>query len=228
MPLNDVMKEMELYYAERAPWYDASMRYDQDSAHERLAPLIDQVRRFAEGQDILEIACGPGFWTQIIASAARSVVAVDLNIETLAEARKKEFSKNNVKFLTANAYDLSKVPGRFTAGFHNDWFSHVPHSKVSEFLSSFHSRLGSGARVLMIDSTKNEYSNANFNRVDEDGNIIQRRPLMDPRTKVLHGHRDIIKNFPKESELRTLLADSADNVNYCEVLNRWMLTYAVR
>jgi SAM-dependent methyltransferase len=228
MALNEVLKDMERYYAERATWYDASMRYDDPAVHERLAPIIDYVRQFAEGKDILEIACGPGFWTQVIASTAKSIVAVDLNDETLGEARKKSFPPGKVTFLTANAYDLSTVPGKFTAGFNHDWFSHVPNSKAQAFLASFHSRLGKGARVLMVDSTRNEHSNANFDRIDEEGNNIQRRPLLNPHTKTVTDHRYVIKNFPTEPELRTMLARDAENVTYCEILRRWLLSYTLR
>jgi SAM-dependent methyltransferase len=227
MSLDDTIKEMERYYAERATWYDASMHYDEPQVLERMAPIVETVRKFADGQDILEVACGPGFWTQIMSATARSIVAVDLNNETLVEARKKTFPPGKVTLLPADAYNLAPVPGKFSAGFAFDWFSHVPLSKIPHFFRSFHSRLGSGARVLLIDSTKNEKSNKTFSRVDGEGNFIQSRRMLDPQTQTVVGRREIIKNFPSETQLREYVAGCAIGVEYVEMLNRWCFSYTV-
>jgi ubiquinone/menaquinone biosynthesis C-methylase UbiE len=60
-----------------------------------------------KGKDVLEIACGTGYWTNIISGSARSITASDLNDEVLEMARSKNY-KCDVQFIKDDAYTLKK------------------------------------------------------------------------------------------------------------------------
>ncbi|HXW46325.1 MAG TPA: hypothetical protein VEL03_16170, partial [Streptosporangiaceae bacterium] len=97
------------YYQQRAPEYDEVYakpeRQDDLAELKRLLPLLVAAR------NVLEIAAGTGYWTQVIASAAASVTATDLNAETLAVAASRDYGGAAPLLLTADAYRLDSVPG---------------------------------------------------------------------------------------------------------------------
>ena len=71
--------------------------------------------------------------------------------ETLAIARSR-VGAAHVQFVVGDAYRLPVAPGGFAAGFAGFWFSHVPRSRVAEFLRGFHAALAPGARVVLLDN----------------------------------------------------------------------------
>ena len=99
-------KEMVEYYDCRAAEYDHSMGYGDPAAGIFYEPIIQFLRQKFCGRDVLEIACGPGYWTQQIADVATSVLATDVNQSVLEQAGKKVFSKRNVEFRQADVYKL--------------------------------------------------------------------------------------------------------------------------
>ena len=80
---------MQTYYGKRAPVYDRSMGYDNPETIESLAPVIGRIQDLLRGRNVLEIACGPGFWTGIVSEVAESVLATDYNASTLGSGAKQ-------------------------------------------------------------------------------------------------------------------------------------------
>lgn len=59
----ELIQEMQTYYHHRAAEYDVSMDYDQPEVVAQLACVIERIRQLVAGKKVLEIACGPCFWT---------------------------------------------------------------------------------------------------------------------------------------------------------------------
>ncbi len=172
-----ILEEMQRYYGRRASVYDSSMGYDDDAIVRRLRPIIERVRDAMHGRHVLEIACGPGFWTQFASETAASVVAIDYNQSTLDEAQKKRLPFDRVTLLQADAYHLDLIPGAFDAILAVDWLAHVPLSKMEAFLSGVIRRVSAGSLLMFIDQLPGEHSrNGSF---DTEGNFIQERTLPD-------------------------------------------------
>jgi ubiquinone/menaquinone biosynthesis C-methylase UbiE len=172
-----IIEEMQTYYGRRASVYDSSMGYDDDGKVRALLPIMERVRDTMRGRHVLEIACGPGFWTQFAAETAASVVATDYNQSTLDEARNKRLPFDRVSLLQADAYRLDLIPGIFDAILSVDWLAHVPLSKMEEFLSGALRRVRSGSPLMFIDQLPGEHSRTGV--FDADGNHIQERVLPD-------------------------------------------------
>lgn len=90
------------YYAERAAEYEQV--YEKPERQEDLHALRSLVSTAFKGRNVLELACGTGYWTQFIASAATSIVATDLNTEVLAIARSKPMGSCRMEFRQDDAY----------------------------------------------------------------------------------------------------------------------------
>src|SRR5471030_35790 len=109
-----LIAEMQTYYERRAEVYDASMGYDNPDVVRSLEPVCEALCDEMRGRSVLEIACGPGFWTLRVAESATFICATDYNESTLAMARMKPVDPARVAFIRADAYDLSSVDGQFT------------------------------------------------------------------------------------------------------------------
>ncbi|HEV2211051.1 MAG TPA: methyltransferase domain-containing protein [Verrucomicrobiae bacterium] len=210
---------MVSYYAERACEYERIYKKPERQAD------LQKLRRFVEnrfaGGDVFELACGTGYWTEILARSAASVVATDINEEVLAIARAKVLGER-VAFRREDAYALSLPAKPFTAALSAFWWSHVPQSKLRDFLRGFHRVLCSGARVIFIDNAYVEGSSTPISRTDEHGDTYQIRRLDDGST------HEVRKNFPTELQLRAAVAGLASDVRVEFLQYYWILSYQSR
>ena len=206
---------LRAYYAARAAEYDNVYRKPERQADLR---AIEQwvASRFV-GARVLEIACGTGHWTQFIAPVALHVTALDAAPEmlTLARARVPE---RKVEFRVGDAYDLPR-PASFDAAFAGFWFSHVPRARQREFLVGLNAALRPGARVVLLDNRYVEGSSTPVTGRDADGNGYQERRLEDGST-----HR-VLKNFPSETELRSLAAGLGEHAAFMAWTHYWAFEY---
>ena len=212
------MESAELieYYRRRAGEYEAI--YAKPERQSDLLLLKKKIAEILKHAAVLEVACGTGYWTTVIANAAGSVTATDLAQEPMNIARAKPYPKNNATFVEADAYALPESLGRFDAAFAGFWWSHVPRQRIAEFLASLHARLEPGARVLLLDNLYVGGDSTPVTEVDAVGNTYQLRTLAD-------GSRfRVMKNFPTKEELRALLPVP---VHYRALQYYWLAEYRV-
>ena len=98
------MSTLADYYARRAPEYERI--YQKPERQEDLRTLRARVAQTFAGRRVVEIACGTGWWTEILAGTAHSVTATDINDEVLAVARAKGLDRARVSFQRCDAFDL--------------------------------------------------------------------------------------------------------------------------
>jgi demethylmenaquinone methyltransferase/2-methoxy-6-polyprenyl-1,4-benzoquinol methylase len=208
------------YYAARAQEYERI--YDKPERQADLARLKRLIPAYFASRDVLEIACGTGYWTQFIAPAARKVTATDINPETLAVARIKDFPPERVSLEIADAHRLHERYSGYTGAFAGFWWSHLTRAERRGFLDALHLALAPGAIVVMLDNSYVEGSSTPIAYVDAEGNTFQRRTLADG------SQHDVLKNFPTESELRADLGAAGSAVEYTQLDYYWLFKYSVR
>jgi demethylmenaquinone methyltransferase/2-methoxy-6-polyprenyl-1,4-benzoquinol methylase len=210
---------MESYYARRAAEYEKI--YDKPERQADLARLRNDIPALFKGERVLEIACGTGYWTPLIAQQAKSVLAVDYNEETLAIARSKKYPEGNVRFERADAYALPDWQEQFSACYAGFWWSHVPLARLDAFLNGLQARLEPGARVAFMDNRYAEGSSTAISRKDPQGNTYQRRRLADGSS------HEVLKNFPTAAELRARLGRFGTELTFSEYEYYWLATYRI-
>ena len=208
------------YYAARAAEYDRI--YDKPERQADLATLREVIPRCFADREVLEIACGTGYWTQYLARTAHAVTAIDINEETLEIARTRTCPANRVRFDTADVYALGPRYRNFGGAFAGFWWSHVPVAGRRRFVHSLHRTLQIGAVVVVLDNRYVAGSSTPIAHVDAHGNSYQRRALADGSEHV------VLKNFPTEAELRQEISDVATAIEYTALDYFWMLKYEVR
>jgi demethylmenaquinone methyltransferase/2-methoxy-6-polyprenyl-1,4-benzoquinol methylase len=205
------------YYAKRAAEYERI--YEKPERQEDLTTLRSLLRETLKGRDVLEVACGTGYWTQVAAQTARSIFATDVNEEVLQIARSKDCGTSKVRLEKRDAFDLAGISGKFDAGLAAFWWSHLKKSQVRDFLLHFHGKLTPGARVVFIDNNYVPGSSTPISRTDEEGNTYQERALE-------NGSKyEVLKNFPNEAELETVLDGLAGNLKLVKLTYYWFLSY---
>jgi demethylmenaquinone methyltransferase/2-methoxy-6-polyprenyl-1,4-benzoquinol methylase len=207
------------YYANRAQEYERI--YQKPERQEELRWLRDFIGSVFTGLHVFEAACGTGYWTEIIARSAASVVATDINEEVLAVAQSKPIDPRKVTFRIEDAYAPSKSAEGFSGGFAGFWWSHIPKANIGDFLRRFHRALSPGARVVFIDNVYVEGSSTPISRADGRGNTYQIRRLEDGST------HEVLKNFPTEAELRAAVDGLAADPKVRFLRYYWVLSYSV-
>lgn len=196
--MKQAIEAAQEYYAKRAGVYDASMGYDDPKVVEGLAPVIDLMKKLLTDRSVLEIACGPCFWTAQVSPAVKSIMATDYNTSALDVALGKPLDWDKVALQAADAYELPDFRTTFDACMAVDWFAHVPRSRFHGFLRGVHSKLATDAIVVLCDQAAGPNSLSGLR--DAEGNHLQERTLPD-------GSRyRIIKHFLTDGEYRSILS----------------------
>jgi demethylmenaquinone methyltransferase/2-methoxy-6-polyprenyl-1,4-benzoquinol methylase len=208
---------MQDYYAARANEYDQI--YLKPERQADLRKIEQWLPEVLSGRTVLEVACGTGYWTQFIAPSSASIVAVDSSLETLRVAHTR-VPQNKVHLLASDAYSLPVPPATFDAGFAGFWWSHIPRSRISEFLRGFHAALVPGSMVVLLDNRFVPGSSTAISETDAEGNTYQSRPLSNGSV------HSVLKNFPSHEELLRSVAGLAQEVRYHEWRYYWALEYA--
>lgn len=210
---------LQAYYAQRAGEYEKIYQIPERQAD--IAVLLGILRHTLSGHDILEVACGTGYWTQLLAPQARSILATDINPEVIALAQRKTYGDGKVRFQLADALTLEGVEGSFTAGFAGFWWSHIDNAALRSFLESFHSKLTPGSLVVFADNNYVRESMHPIIRQDEHGNTYQLRRLENG------SEFEVLKNFPTEEEFAQLLDGIGSNVEFTSLTYYWCLSYRI-
>lgn len=207
--LNENVARVADYYAARAHEYHETTGYDDGETDAGYAQLKATHQAAFKDLDVIEIACGTGYWTHVIAQTARSVLATDIhpNLIEITRERLKPFA--HVRCQVADAYTLATVDGTFSGAFAHYWWSHIPKAMHRTFLDSLHAKLRPGAFVSFTDNLEYQADWVK-RRVDEHGDVYEERRLRDGSCF------ETIKNFPTQAEFAALLEGIAEDLRFVE------------
>ena len=211
---------MERYYSKRAAEYERI--YDKPERQHELEWLRHRVPQVLRGRNVLEVACGTGYWTQFIAREAAHVYACDINDAVLDIAREKPLAAGKATFARADAVTLEGVPEGCDAAFAGFWWSHVKKSDLAKFVQNLASKLTPGAVVAILDNRYAEGSSTAISRRDAEGNTYQIRHLPNGE------EYEVLKNFPTAEELADAVRPVAREATLETVTYYWLLTFTTR
>lgn len=111
--------------------------------------LVAALDSFRPAGSVLELACGPGAWTELLLRHAKSVTAVDASPEMLAIASAR-VSDERVRFIQADLFTWAP-DRRYDVAFFGFWLSHVPLERFECFWSLVSDCLKADGRVFFVD-----------------------------------------------------------------------------
>jgi len=208
------------YYRRRVNEYEKIYFRDDPVRQNEQKIIADVLATVFKGRDVLEIACGTGYWTQFASEAAENIVATDYVQEVMDVAKSKKYNCS-IKFQQEDAYDLSFMDMSFNGGLANFWVSHVPKEKMQSFLTEFHRVLKSGATVFLADNVHIPGFGGELIHKKEDKNTYEIRSLSDGFST------EVLKNYFTENELKKLFEPYArkNSINIFYGKCFWYVSY---
>lgn len=207
-------RDLISYYRDRAGEYDKL--YEKSERQADLATISTKLQGLFAGQNIMEIACGTGYWTERIAKTAASVFATDINDTMLAIAQARQL--NNVSFRNADLFHLHSLK-KYEGIFGGFILSHITRQDMSRFLQVVNSQVQPGGTVVLIDNVFNEKSSTPIAETDISGNTYQKR-VLDNGAEYL-----ILKNFHAPAYLQQHLMGVATQVRITTLEYYFILSY---
>lgn len=142
--IDHLLAEQRAYYGEIAADYELGA-IPGWSGEDLERALV----QFGPAGDVLELACGPGTWTLVLADIADSVTALDGSTEMLEHARERVGARP-VRFIHADIFSW-EPDRRYDAVVFGFWLSHVPPSRFEAFWDLVARALRPGGRVFFAD-----------------------------------------------------------------------------
>ena len=195
--------EMLTYYEERASEYDEvylgkgpamlgyARQYINDVAH-----ISRLVAGFGNGQ-LIDIACGPGFWAPHYARNAERITFLDQSEKVLVECRKRITALHLSavpQFICGNFFNTPLEPSAYGCALAGFLLSHLTRDEEERFFRRLKEILKPQAELMIIDSLWNEERRKHRNK---EG--LEERTLNDGR------RFKVYKRYLAESEFREML-----------------------
>jgi len=192
--LNHLVEETKVYYRQRAQqysdwthWtgaYDGQGTEPDQTFYAEGRILMDALGKSRLTGDVLEVACGTGIWTEAFVRSADSVTALDSSLEMLERCKARLRGNTKVRFVHADFYEW--VPDRnYDVVTFSFWISHVPVSKLEEFVSKVSQCLKPRGRVFFVDQLESGRRNETLERPDGE---VATRTLDDGRKFRIYKH----------------------------------------
>ena len=204
---HDILQEQIAYYRARAgeydEWFYRKGRYDHGPAtnqqwFDEVAQVQKQLLDIGPVDEVLELACGTGIWTQQLLKIGQRITALDASAEVIA-INKAKLDSDRVTYTQADLFAW-QPDGQFDLVFFGFWLSHVPPEKLDSFLEKVAQSVRPGGRVFLVDSRRAPSSTAHDHTPYDEGSIHHVRKLNDGREFT------IIKIFHQPDALNDMLA----------------------
>jgi SAM-dependent methyltransferase len=170
------------------------------------------------GHTVLELGCGTGFWTEVAAESAQSVLAVDINASLVEIARERPMTEGKVSFRVLDALDLPEDIGKFSAVLVSFLWAHLNKKEQEQLLATLRKRLGKDVLLVILDDAFVEGFSETIARTDAEGTTYQ--ILTTPEGERI----EVPKSYPSDSALRKRLGDAVKQIKIERIEFFWILT----
>ena len=140
----------EKYWSKFANTFDEDQRYIVGGAVQRQA-IIDRLSGERDLGELIELGCGAGFYTKVLAANASHVMATDLSDEMLAVARTQLKDLQNVTVAKADCEKTAFPDGKFSSVFMANLI-HIIENPLKTLQES-HRILKNGGLLLIVNHT---------------------------------------------------------------------------
>lgn len=209
------------YYSKRAQEYEQIYYRDDPVRQNEQKKIAEEIKKIFHNRNVLEVACGTGFWTVFLSETAREIVATDNSDEVLKIAKHKKYNCP-IDFLKCDAYNFPFPACSFDAGLANFWFSHIPKDKIKLFLDGFHRVLSNKAIVFIADNVFNAGIGGKLIRDKQNDNTYKMRILENGK------QYKVLKNYYSKEEIVSIFGKDINFLNMFFGNCFWYICYEVK
>jgi SAM-dependent methyltransferase len=117
-------------------------------------------RRFAAGRRVLDVACGEGYGSALLAAVADAVTGVDIEASTVAHARATYAARGNLRFAAGSAAALPMADGAVDVVVSFETLEHLPRDLQPRMLAEVARVLAADGMLVLSAPNPVEYSQA--------------------------------------------------------------------
>jgi SAM-dependent methyltransferase len=214
---NEEASPIARYYAKCAASIERG--YAAPERQGELGMLREQIQQLLRGHVVLELGCGTGYWTDVIARTADTVQATDIAAGLIGVARERALP-GHVIWAVADALNLPPDLGEFSAVFVGFLWSHLKRDEQERLLEQLRARVGKDALLVLLDDAAD--AGESVARTDAEGNTYQILTAPD-------GERiEVPKSYPSDSTLRKRLGAAVREIKINRHEHYWLLTCRLR
>ncbi|MDB5792134.1 MAG: SAM-dependent methyltransferase [Massilia sp.] len=197
-------------------------KYLEPDMDEDIDDMSIHLGSLLSGHTVLELGCGTGFWTEVVAESAASVLATDINASLIDIARARGMPEGKVTFRVADALDLPEDigtnVGKITAVLVSFLWSHLNKKEQETLLATLRKRLGKDVLLVLLDDSFVEGFSETIARTDAEGTTYEILTLPS-------GERfEVPKSYQSDSALRKRLGTAGKEIKIERVEFFWILT----
>ena len=163
----NILTDQINYYRARADEYDESI----SSGLETFARGKDLLSKLGTFDQILELACGTGVWTETLLKMGNHVTAVDAAPEMLKIAREK-CGDERITYQQADLFNW-QPDKQYDLVFFANWLSHVPPNAIDDFLNKAKKSLHGNGVIAFVD----QHAPSDADKAITEKEIYAKRPL---------------------------------------------------
>lgn len=204
------------YYGKRAAEYEQI--YHKPERQADLAEIRHWLAEVCTDKMVLEIGCGTGYWTHLIAPYVQAVHALDIEPRMLALAQQKIYPDGKVSFHRLDMWDIDQLAHSFECIVVGFVWSHILTQQLPTYLALLLRRVSPGGQIILLDNRYVPGSNTPISREDEQGNTYQLRTLSTGETF------EVLKNFPTQSDLLVLAQELGLELHWHRWTYFWQAT----
>ena len=117
-------------------------------------------RRFVAGRRVLDVACGEGYGTALLAEVAASVVGIDVDPSTIEHSRRRYGATGNVTFECGSVVTLPLPDASVDAIVSFETIEHVANEDQRRMLAEFDRVLAPRGALILSSPNRPQYSDA--------------------------------------------------------------------
>ncbi|WP_414587810.1 class I SAM-dependent methyltransferase [Scytonema sp. PCC 10023] len=181
---DDIIQQQITYYSARAEeydeWFYRTGRYDRgEEINQRwfneVAVVKNALYQIGAVENILELACGTGIWTQELLNIGKQITALDASQEVI-EINRRKLGSPNVEYRQVDLFSW-EPDAEYDLVFFSFWLSHVPPTLVDSFLAKVYTSVRVAGQVFILDSRFEATSTAKNHILENNGDIYITRKL---------------------------------------------------
>lgn len=165
--MQNILTEQISYYRARADEYDESI----SSRLEAFATGKDLLAKLGTFDQILELACGTGIWTETLLKMGNHITAVDAAPEML-KISKEKLGDERITYQQADLFNWNPDK-EYDLVFFANWLSHIPPNAVDDFLGKVKKCLHKNGQIAFVD----QHAPSDADKAIAEKDIYAKRPL---------------------------------------------------